>query len=134
MPTFRTTPICFKSQKSGAIKAGEMKIVCYAAREKKIRALKSLLLFWLLAGVSVLIPVAHFFLVPVFFIAGIFLAAQRWRTTEEGMEAAGACPACGKPITIGLDKSTELPQWHDCPACGEPLMLLAAQDSDTAKQ
>lgn len=130
MPTFRTTPICFKSQKSGAIKAAKMKIACYTSWEKNIRALKSLLGFWLLAGGSVLIPVAHFFLVPAFFVAGIFLAVQRWRITDEGMEATGTCPACNKAITLDLNKRTELPQWHECPACGEPLMLSAPQDSD----
>lgn len=133
MATVRTSQIYFKSQKSGGLKPGEMKVACYDVRQKRARAFKSLLLLWLLAGISVVVPVAHFFLVPAFLAAGIFVAVRRWRTTEEGLQAAGTCPSCSKPITISLDGGAELPQWHDCPACGEPLMLLAAKEKNAAQ-
>src|SRR5512140_1627824 len=51
------------------------------------RALKSLGIFWGLAVVSVLVPIAHFVLVPGFFVLGIVLFVRR---TSEAASVLGA--------------------------------------------
>ena len=88
-----------------------------------MRAIKTLLLFWLIAAVCVLIPIAHFILVPGFFIGGMVAASRKWKRTAEGIDAEGICPVCQNAVTIDLEKSAELPQWRTCPQCSESLEL-----------
>ncbi len=122
--------IQFKSQKSGEFSPADMHVVTFTQQEQKMRALKSLLTFWGIAILCVLIPIAHFLLVPGFFIGGIIMASRRWKITEEGIDTTGACHACGNNICIDLDKNAELPQWKDCPQCAEPLALQAMSESN----
>lgn len=118
-----TRVIQFKSQSSGKTNQADMHVVAFSLQEQKMRAIKSMLTFWLIAACCVLIPIAHFILVPGFFIGGIVVASRRWNAAEEGRDATGTCPACSKQITISLDKNPELPQWHNCPECSCPLEL-----------
>ncbi len=121
-----TRDIVFRQQKGGAEQPARMEVLAFSQQETKMRGIQALLGLWLVAAVCILIPVAHFVLVPGFLIAGVYVARKRWNTPEEGIAAEGPCPACGKQIRIELDKNAELPQWHDCPECGEPLELRAA--------
>jgi len=116
----------FKSQKDGASTAAVMQAITFTPQEQKSRAMKKFLMFFVIASVCILIPIAHFFLVPGFLIGGIIAAKRLWNRSSEGIDAKGICPACNKQITINLDKNGELPQWHDCPECGDALELQAA--------
>ncbi len=133
MPEKITRSIQFKSQASGNTETAEMHITAFSVPEQKTRAIKALLKFWLIAAVCVLIPIAHFLLVPGFFIGGIIVASRRWKTDAEGEDARGCCPACHNQITISLEKDAELPQWHDCPECSDPLQLQAVTSSDSGQ-
>ena len=53
----------------------------YSPRERLLRALKILGIFWGLALLSVPILVAHFVLVPGFFLLGPVMAYRRYRVT-----------------------------------------------------
>jgi len=117
--------IRFKSQKSSESNPAEMYVIIFTQQEQKMRALKSMMTFWAIAALCILIPIAHFILVPGFFIGGIMAASRRWKVKEEGIEATGSCPACHNEICIKLDKNAELPQWRDCPECKDPLELQA---------
>ncbi len=123
-----TRNIQFKSQKNNNINPAEMHLLTFSIQEQKVRAIKTLLLFWTIATVCVLIPIAHFILVPGFLIGGIVAAKRRWGKSEEGVYARGICPDCKNTISINLDKNAELPQWHNCPECGDMLELQAIQD------
>jgi len=126
-----THSIRFKSQVSGETSLADMHVEKFSPQEQKMRALKTLLTLWAIAALCVLIPIAHFVLVPGFLIGGVIVASRRWKTVQEGRNAAGICPACGNHICIQLDKNAELPQWHDCPECSEPLELQAPALSDS---
>jgi len=121
-----TRNICFKNQKNAKQTSAHMRVRIYTPQEQKMRALKSLLTLWAIAAVSVLIPIAHFILVPGFFIGGIIVALRTRKLAEEGIAASGTCPACRKEIEIRLEKQAELPQWHPCPACADSLELRDA--------
>jgi len=125
-----TRTIRFKSQKTGDRQPAEMHVTTFTVQEQKIRALKTLLKFSLIAAICVLIPIAHFILVPGFLIGGIIAAKRRWDKAEEGIDASGVCPTCENHICIKLDKDAELPQWHDCPECNDPLELQAASNHE----
>jgi len=118
-----THEIQFKSQKSDEANPAEMHVIVFTPQEQKMRALKSMTVFWAIGALCVLIPIAHFILVPGFFIGGIVAASRRWKIEEEGIDATGSCPACHNDIRITLEKNSELPQWHDCPECADPLEL-----------
>ena len=119
--------ILFKSQKNGETSPAEMHVTKFTPKEQKMRAIKSLLIFWAIAVACVPILIAHFLLVPGFIIGGIIVAKRRWNKSAEGIDASGACPACNNDICIKLDKNAELPQWHDCPECSDPLELQATE-------
>ena len=85
------------------------------------RAIKGWAICWGLAVVSILVPVAHFVLVPAFAIAGPVVAWIRMRQESVILGAIVDCPACGeqtrlartaddwpitlycKPCRVGLD-------------------------------
>jgi len=124
-----TRDIQFKNQKTGENKPAEMHVILFTQQEQKMHALKSLAVFWAIATLCILIPIAHFILVPGFFLGGIIVASRRWKTEQEGIDAAGPCPACNNEICIKLDKNAELPQWKDCPECGDSLELRAIDEA-----
>ncbi len=119
--------IQFKDQGSGACGEAVMRLNRYTSQEARLRAIKRLCLFWLIAAVCVLIPIAHFILVPAFFLGGIVTASRLWRCLAEGIDACGDCPACRNAVTIDLEKSAELPQWRNCPQCGASLELSSRE-------
>lgn len=125
MPQQIKENIILFSQKTGSSLPATMDVVAFSDQEQKMRALKSLLFFWSIAIVCVLIPVAHFILVPAFLITGTIAAKRRWNSAKEGITTEGTCPVCNKPITIHLEKNADLPQWHNCPACEASLELQA---------
>ncbi len=124
-----TRDICFLSQKENKSSPARMHLRTYTKQDRQMRAAKALLTFWIIAAVCVLIPIAHFILVPGFFVGGIIVALRVLKTSEEGMTAIGTCPVCSKDIDINLEKQAELPQWHPCPQCADRLELQAAADT-----
>jgi len=127
MPENITRSIQFRHQASGKTSPADMHVTRFSVKEQKMRALKSLFGFWAIAACCILIPIAHFLLVPGFLIGGVIVASRRWKTGEEGNDANGTCPVCKNHISIGLEKFATLPQWHDCPECSEPLELQASE-------
>lgn len=122
-----TQEILFKSQSSNKTAPATMRTESFAPQEQKMRALKALLSLWAVAAVCVLIPIAHFVLVPGFLFGGIIVASRRWKSEREGIDASGSCPECDKQVTISLDKNPDLPQWHPCPECDTQLELQAGE-------
>lgn len=96
----------------------------YTPKERKTQALKALLGMWALALLSIPIIIAHFVLVPGFFIAGIVLAYKKSTAGDQDAETAtGECPSCNNDICINLERDGSLPQWRYCPNCSESIEL-----------
>ncbi len=123
MPSGKTESIAIKSDDKGA-KAGVLHSMVYSPSERTGRALKVLLVAWLLAGVALFIPIAHFFLVPIFVIAGPVMALSRYRADVVPDKVTGRCPECGESITIELEPADKLPKWSYCPSCNRSLHLV----------
>lgn len=81
------------------------------------RAATRLFICWALAGVSVLVPLLHFVLVPGFFIAGFVLAALAFRAAVEVRSPKVPCPKCAQqtPVEAG---TTGWPVTIWCAGCG----------------
>ncbi|MEO5573515.1 MAG: hypothetical protein ABIR48_03380 [Gammaproteobacteria bacterium] len=116
-------PILIKAN-DGATSAGALKVTVYEKRERLMRAARMLALYWMLALLSLPIFVAHWLLVPGFFIAGPVMAWLRYRVVERKDQVTGQCPVDKNDVTIPLEPSVRLPFWTYCPLCAAPLQLI----------
>jgi hypothetical protein len=95
---------------------GEVTIERWDGRARLLRAAKRWAVLWAFAAVSILVPVAHFVLVPGLIIAGPIAAFMRWRQHSGVLGGEGTCPACRKPMTIDAH-ADEWPLFEICEAC-----------------
>ncbi len=103
---------------------GTLHSICYSPSERSRRAGKLLAICWGVALITLFIPFAHFFLVPIFLIAGPIAAYSRYNLTKATERATGICPVCQQEITISLDPTDKIPKHTYCPACNKPLQLV----------
>ena len=126
MPRLEDIPVTLKNN-DGHVTVGNLQTTHYDHRDCIKRALQRLGVFWLLAGVSLFIPLAHFVLAPGFLIAGPVMAYLTFKTTQVRNHTTGMCPVCDKDIKINMDTRDELPKWAYCPACNAPLQITNAE-------
>lgn len=107
--------------------SGTLFFTAYSPTDRTTRAVTALVGCWLIAGITVFIPIAHFFLVPAFFIAGPILAVSRYKQTDAKDKIEGTCPRHNGPISIKLETTDKLPKWTYCPECDGPIQLTEAQ-------
>ncbi|MBO9666398.1 MAG: hypothetical protein J7501_06250 [Bdellovibrio sp.] len=79
---------------------GHIIIQHFNKAEKTRTAIKKLALFWGIALVSVLIPVFHFVLVPLFFFLGFYFAHRGYKSDGLVLSGATTCPHCQNPVEI----------------------------------
>jgi len=84
------------------------------------RALAALGICWAIAVVSILIPVAHFALVPGFALAGPIVAWLRYRQRSLVLGGVAVCPACGGRVRIKA-QAQDWPLGAECDGCPEML-------------
>lgn len=86
---------------SEKLEYGFAEIRVYSQRETMMKVIKTLAMFWGLAIFSILLPVVHFVLVPLFFFVGIFMALRARKYHEEMLSGEIKCPHCGTNVKIG---------------------------------
>jgi hypothetical protein len=101
---------------AGKTTVGKTRVQQWDGGERTARAAKIWAICWGLGAVSVLIPVAHFLLVPAFFVAGPVAAYSRWRRASAVAGGEGACPSCGASLPIAAN-ADEWPLFQLCEAC-----------------
>lgn len=111
------------SNSDGQQTTGTLSYMVYTKQQRVARAAKIMGIFWGLAVVTLFIPLAHFVLVPGFFIAGPIVAYSRYRITEIVDKANGECPTCHERLDVQLDTSDRLPKWTYCSANNDPIQL-----------
>jgi len=79
---------------------GELTVKIYSSTDKTFQAIKRLGFFWLIAVASVLIPVLHFVLVPLFLVLGVFFAVRTYRSEGAVLRGTTTCPHCKADITV----------------------------------
>jgi len=123
MSESKTEAIIIKGNESDSC-VGELHSTRFASGERMARAAKVLAVAWLLALITAFIPIAHFFLVPLFLIAGPVMAFMKYKAETVLEKANGSCPECSKAIDIVLDPADKLPKRTYCPDCNKPLQLM----------
>jgi hypothetical protein len=94
----------------------EVFLVHWTAKERRIRALRSFALLWGLAALSILIPIAHFFLVPLFFICGLIIPFATYRKESVVLGGIGKCPWCTEEFEVAAT-ADRWPLQDICTAC-----------------
>lgn len=102
---------------------GTVTIQEFSRDERVRRALLGLATWWGIALLSVLIPVAHFILVPSFLLYGVWQFAQRLGTSSRAIDARGTCPDCHTEQPLELAPRWRVPQPVTCRACQRGLQL-----------
>lgn len=90
------------------------------------RAATGLITWWGAAAVSILIPVAHFLLVPGFFLFGLVTFMRRLKTAAVVIAAHGTCPDCGAEQDLDIEGPWSESQDLTCRQCHRSLRLTAA--------
>ena len=81
------------------------------------RAVLTLLACWALAAVTILVPIAHFVLVPGFFVAGIVLLLKRLREGATVVGVQGVCPYCKEERSFSAQGLMKNELHVHCPVC-----------------
>ena len=102
-----------------------VRVVSYDRAQRIRRALKGLGMWWGVALLSVLIPVAHFVLVPSFFLYGLYIFARRLTADEVAVAGRGTCPDCRQEQALDVLGRWSLPRTTSCRYCQRRLWLTA---------
>lgn len=119
-----TQQVAIKGNESEQVRLGQLHSLQYSSGERMGRAVKVLLICLVLALITAFIPIAHFFLVPLFLIAGPVMAVMKYKQDSALEKAEGECPECGERVDIELEPTDKLPKRTYCPSCNKPLQLL----------
>ncbi|HEY2824984.1 MAG TPA: hypothetical protein VGI83_05515 [Gemmatimonadales bacterium] len=87
------------------------------------RSIRGLLQCWGIAILCIFIPVAHFFLVPGFFIAGVVVFVRRRGQSVVVVSARGRCPDCSTEQAFDAPARWEPEFAVDCRQCHRRLRL-----------
>jgi len=80
--------------------SGTAMIQSWTEDELKKRAVKAWVISWALAFTSLFLPVAHFFLVPMFLISGPLAFVYFKKMKSKIIRAGGPCPHCQATFEI----------------------------------
>ncbi len=108
-------------------------IVQLTTIERVGRALTGLGTCWGLAVVAVLIPIAHWVLVPAFLVAGIVVGVRRLREEQLLIHARGKCPRCDLEQDFRKAGGSQ-GRWElQCAGCRNQLFLVTDQSPNTSE-
>ncbi len=110
----------------GAPTPATLIVVTFDPTRRMRRAAQGLLGFWGAMVVSVFIPIAHFVLVPSFFVIGIWQFVKRLHAHRLVKGARGVCPDCGKAQDFDTGARVALPMSVQCRSCHRGLTLAEA--------
>ncbi len=108
---------------------GTLHVTAYNHSDRIKRATLSWLGCWVLASITLFIPIAHFFLVPAFLIAGPMIGLSKYKQMDAKEKVIGLCPQHKAGTTIHLEANDKLPKWTYCPACNASLQLTESNPS-----
>jgi hypothetical protein len=96
------------------------------------RGLLALGACWGLAALTVLVPIAHFVLVPGFFLLGIWLLVKRLGEDATIVSVEGDCPKCGERRTFLASGRLKTRSKVQCPVCRNELELTVESSAPSA--
>ncbi|WP_413578474.1 hypothetical protein ACLVWU_08045 [Bdellovibrio sp. HCB290] len=101
---------------------GYLEVKSFNPAEKTRNALKKLALWWGLSLVSILIPVFHFVLVPLFFFLGFFFARKGYKSEGQILNGETTCPHCGAEVKVAKGELS-WPMTEICQGCARVVRM-----------
>ena len=99
-----------------------LRVVYRTPRTRAMKALLSLLGFWVLAPIAFFIP-PHFPWALLAVVAGIYFAFRQWNGEYVVEEFSGNCPRCGALLSLAPGSRIRLPHKMVCYQCHhEPVL------------
>jgi hypothetical protein len=96
----------------------------FSRRERALRAAKFFAVFFALALFSVIIPILHFILVPLFSLAAPATAVLTYLQKQEIEKAEGLCPYCSQSTKLPRAQLI-LPFTDSCDHCRQVIRVIA---------
>ena len=121
------------STSGGRAASATLDIVVPTPLSKGLRALGSLVGFWLAAACTVPLVVLHFLTVPALLLAGLVRFVTILRSEFELKGGEAPCPACGTTLPTGKG-FRRWPLETICTDCGRPVELVPAEGSPHPSQ
>lgn len=100
----------------------EVEIDVWSTRKRLGNALVKLVSCWIAAALAIFIPVAHFFLMPAFFIAGIVGAWFSGRRKGIVVGTNAKCPRCATSLDLNAAPSC-LAIYRTCNICHQQIFV-----------
>lgn len=94
----------------------ELSVHVFSQKERTRRSLIKLFSWFGIAGVSILIPVFHFILVPLFLLLAPFLALKSYKEQVRLEACSLLCPEC-RQLAHFAKNTGEWPLHNNCPHC-----------------
>ena len=114
-----------------AARPAHARVLVYDHRARLLRAARDLFMCWAGSGAAAIaLPFANLLLVPVLFVAGVWLFIRELRTPVGLRGVDGICPACDleqhfEPTSSRLHPRVVL----QCPNCHRPLAFALDPES-----
>jgi hypothetical protein len=118
------TNVIIRAASFGKESVGEIRTVHYSLLSRQKRALKTFLALIATALVAVLIPVAHFFLVPILALSAPIAAYLRFSRNHDIEGGSFRCPMCDVEVPIE-SKKYHARFTENCPACHRSIDIVA---------
>ncbi len=125
MPGKQETVAVTTTSLKGNTTQGSVELRSWDARERVRRALRAGGISLGLAVVSVLIPLAHFVLVPAFLIGAPIAALVAYSQETVVLGGKGTCPDCGAVLPI-VRARAQWPLSDLCSHCGTSVKIRRA--------
>jgi len=122
MSQHKTVDVVLESVNGNKTK-GTAEIDSFDDKERIARATRFAMMTMGLCIASIFVPIAHFFLVPFFFIASpvvFYVVSGQGAVIHSG---SGICPECGKKMEISKGRA-KFPMDDLCEHCKRPVKLL----------
>ncbi len=114
------TPVILKADSNQSL--GFVQIKHFDSQERITRALKAFVACWAAAFLSIFIPLAHFILVPAFFLAGLIFPYFIYKKESFIIGGQGSCPKCKADLVIEKGNN-EWPLKDLCTGCKSNILI-----------
>ena len=101
---------------------GEAAERIWSARERAIRSIKTFMVWFTLAAVSIFIPVLHLFLAPILFVICILATSSVYRQKKQIFGGIATCPICNNEFSI-ISGYSDWPISSNCESCNRAITI-----------
>lgn len=111
-----TDSITLECQENDKVTTGSAIRRDLTSGERLLRSFRSIAIFWIVALLSVFVPVLHFILVPLFIILGIVFGIMTFLQSSLILSGTVLCPSCKAEVQL-VPNAESWPREQRCTSC-----------------